>query len=211
MRTRLPILAAIAALAVVPATGNAAAAPKPQIVDAKGDAVGMQGTTDITSARWSTTGDTVVSKVRGKKVTTYTPRKLNVTIDLAAAPTQNAPFSYEATAQVAGCGEVRFTYTPGTVFSQLLGESSLWLDCGEEPDETGSTLMLIPGIDTTVKGTSLTWSVSIKMLPKEVRVGSKWSDFAASADLTDPVMGLYGTNYASSIDEAAGDVVWTLK
>jgi hypothetical protein len=210
VRTRLSILAALTALAVTPALGNAAA-PKPQVVDPKGDAVGMQGTTDITSAVWGTTGDTVVTKVRGKKVTTYTPRKLNVTVNLAAPPTASAPFAYEAAAQVAGCGEVRFTYTPGTVFGQVLGESSLWIDCGDVADETGSTLLLIPGVETAIKGNSLTWTVSIKMLPKAVRVGSKWSDFAVAADLIDPVMGLYGTNYLTSIDEAAGDVVWTLK
>ena len=209
MRIRLTLLAA--ALAVAASAGLAdAAAPKPQVVDAKGDSPGGVGTADITSARWSTTGDTTVSKVRGKKVTTYTPRKLVVSVSLAAAPTSNPPFAYEAAAEVAGCGGVRFTYTPGTVFSELLGDSSLWIDCGE-PDQTGSTLLLIPGVDTAIKGSTITWTVSIKMLPKPVRVGSRWSEFRAAADVVEPVFGLYGTNYAKSLDEGTGAGSWVLK
>jgi hypothetical protein len=211
MRTRLPILAAVAAVALSAGAGHAAA-PKPQIVDAAGDAVGMQGTTDITSAVWSTTGDTVVTKVRGKKVTTYTPKKLVATLNLAAAPTANPPLAYEVSADVAGCGEVRFTYTPGTAFGSVLGDSSLWLDCGSEPDETGSTLTLIPGIETKLGPKSIAWTVSIKTLPKEVRVGSKWAGFRAAVDVVEPVAGLYGTNLLGTpVDEGVGNGTWVLK
>lgn len=209
MRARLSILAAAVAVAAL-AHGGSAAAPKPQIVDPAGDALGAQGTTDITSAVWSTTGTTSVSKVRGKKVTTYRPSKLVVTLNLAAAPSRSAPFSYEASAEVAGCGEVRFTYTPGTVFSTVLGESSLWIDCGPTDPTTGDNLLLIAGVSTNFTGNSISWSIGIKTMPKPVQVGSKWSGFRASADLIDPVFGLYGTRDIQSIDVGTGNGTWVL-
>src|SRR3712207_7161230 len=46
----------------------------------------------------------------------YTPRRLVVTLNLAGAPSTSAPFSYETSAEVAACGQIRFVYTPGTAY-----------------------------------------------------------------------------------------------
>ena len=211
MRTRLAVLAAAVAVSAFAAPGGAAA-PRPQVVDPAGDAVGGQGGMDITSAVWSTTGTTSVTKVRGRKVTTYTPTKLVVTTNLAAAPTANPPMSYEMSAEVDGCGEVRFTWTPGTVFSELIGDSSLWVDCGEADPTTGDTLLLIPNVDMKIGAKSVTWTISLKMLPKNVRAGSRWSDFRAAVDVIDPVFGLYGTrDLGQSVDAGTGAGTWVLK
>ncbi len=208
MRTRLAIVAALAALAVVPMPGQAAPR-KPQVVDSPSDSKGGQASAEVVSATWSTTGDTTVTKVRGKRRTTYTPKKLVVTLNLAGAP-GSAPFGYEAGAEVAGCGEVRFTYTPGTVYSQIVSDSMLWYDCGE-PDETGSTLTLVTDVALKVGPKSLTWEYPIKAFPKAIRPGVVFSDFRVFADVIEPAFGLYGPGYfAEPIDEGTGTVAWKL-
>lgn len=212
MRSRLTVLAALAA-AVSFAAMPSHAAPnrKPQIVDPAGDALGGQATTEIVSALWTTSGDTVTSRVRGKKVTTYTPRRLVVTLNLAGAPTTSGPFSYETSAQVAGCGEIRFVYTPGTAYSQIVSDTFLWYDCGPTDPTTGDNLVLVPGISTKIGAKSITWEYPIKALPKQnFKLGVAFSDFRAAVDVVEPVIGLYGTNLVNPIDEATGDVVWKL-
>ncbi len=206
------VLAAGLAVALCAVPGNAAA-PRPQVVDPAGDSIGNQGTADVVSATWRTTGDTTTTRVRGRKVTRYTPRKLVATINLAAAPTASPPLEYETSADVAGCGTVRFTYTPGTVGSQILGDGSLWIDCGDETDPTtGDNLLLISGLEVQVGAKSLTWSISLKMLPKHVHVGSKVSAFSAAVHVVEPVFGLDGTtDTGTPLDEGVGDVTWVLR
>jgi hypothetical protein len=214
LRTRLPLLVAVAAVALSATTGNALspAVVKPQVVDKRGDSVGNQGTADVVSAWWHTTGETTTTKSHGRKVTTYTPKKLVVTLSLAAAPTQSAPFDYETSAQVAGCGTVRFMYTPGTVFGQVLGNGTAWIDCGDETDPTGSNLMLIDNVDVAIGAKSVTWTVSLKSFPKHVRVGSKLSSFAAAVHVVDPVEGADGTtDTGTPLDEGAGTGTWVLR
>lgn len=211
MRTRLVLAAAVAATAL--AAGSALAAPtrKPQIVDAANDALGGQAGTEIVSVLWTTTGDTTVSRVRGRKVTTYTPRKLVVTLNLAGAPMSQAGFAYETEAEFAGCGTVRFTYTPGTVFGQVLGPASLWYDCGEPDPTTGDTLVLVPNPKHKIGAKSITWEYAIKAFPKAVKVGAPVTDFSAAVDIVEPVFGLQGTtDTGTPIDGATSDAVWKL-
>lgn len=211
MRTRPVVLAALAAAVALSAVPSSAAPnKKPQIVDPAGDALGAQATTEIVSALWTTSGDTVTSKVRGKKVTTYTPRRLVVTLNLAGAPTTSGPFSYETSAQVAGCGEIRFVYTPGTAYSQIVSDTFLWYDCGPTDPTTGDNLVLVPGISTKIGAKSITWEYPIKALPKMFKPGVAFSDFRAAVDIVEPVVGLYGTNFVQPIDVATGSVVWKL-
>jgi hypothetical protein len=210
MRTRIALAAALAALAAIPATGHAAAPKKPQVVDAAGDSLGAQSAAEIVSAVWSTTGDTTVTKVRGKRVTTYTPKRLVVTLNLAGAP-GDAPFAYEAAAEVAGCGQVRFTYTPGTVYSGIVSDSMLWYDCGPVDPTTGDTLTLVPNVSLKVGAKSLTWEYPIKAFPKNIRAGAMFSDFRVVADVIDPVLGLYGPkDFAAPLDEGTGTGAWKL-
>lgn len=211
MRTRLAVVAAVAAVAV--ASGSALAAPtnKPQIVDSPTDAIGGQPGTEIVNVLWTTTGETTVRKVRGKKVTTYTPRALVVTMNLAGAPLVQPGFAYETAAEFAGCGTVRFTYTPGTVFSQLLGPASLWYDCGEPDPTTGDTLTLVANPTHKIGAKSITWEYPIKAFPKVVKVGTPVTGFTAAVDVVEPVFGLQGTtDTGTHLDGATSSAVWKL-
>lgn len=208
---RLVALAAAVLVAATAAPGDAAPTKRPQIVDAPTDSLtSPQGGTEIVSALWTTTGDTTVSKVRGKRVVTYTPRKLVVTLNLAAAPLTNAPFAYETSAEFAGCGEVRFVYAPGTVYSQVVSDTFLWYDCGEYDPATDSSLTLVPGVRRTMGAKSITWEYAIKAFPKSIRAGVAVTGFRAAVDALEPALGLYGTNLARSLDEGTSDAVWKL-
>jgi hypothetical protein len=213
VRTRLPLAAALAAAVATSAAGHAAPAPKPQITDPAGDAKVPYASVDVVSALYRTTGETTTRVVKGRKVTTYTPKKLVVTLNLAGAPLTNPGAAYEVGSQVAGCGAMRFTYTPGTVTGQVLGDASVWLDCGEPDPTTGSSGTLLAGTAFTLGPKSITWTVTIKTLPKPVTVGSKLSDFRAAVDVVEPVFGLEGTNLfpGASIDEGLGTGTWTLR
>jgi hypothetical protein len=201
MRTRLAVLAALAALTAAAVPGHAAA-PKPQIVDAPNDAVGGQAATEIVSALWSTTGDTVTTKVRGKKKVVYTPKKLVVTLTLAGAPATN-PVGYRTAADIAGCGNVEFTYQSGTPGGSILGDAALWHDCGSE--ET----VLVAGVKHTVGATSITWEYPLKALG--AKAGAAVTGFVASVDVNEPVFGSDGThNFDVHVDGAASTTVWKL-
>lgn len=203
----ITVLAAVS-LAAVP---SEAATKKPQIVDPAGDAIGTQPGTDVVSALWTTTGETVVTKVRGRRVTQYTPKKLVVTLTLAGAPMTTAPFSYETSAQVAGCGSVRFVYTPGTAYSHLVSDRFLWYECGPGDAFQGPGLTLVPNVSTKIGPKSITWEYPIKAFGKSVKVGAPVTDFRAAVNVVDPVIGELGTNYVGEpIDEGTGTAVWKL-
>jgi hypothetical protein len=211
MRTRLALVAVLAALAAGAVPSSAAPTRKPQIVDPATDALGGQASTEIVSALWTTTGDTVTTKYRGRTKTAYTPRRLVVTLNLAGAPSTTAPFSYETSATVAGCGTIRFVYTPGTAYSQIVSNTFLWYDCGPTDPTTGDNLVLVPGVSTKLGAKSITWEYPIKALPKEFfKVGAPFTEFRAAVDAVDPVLGLYGTNLVQPIDEALGTGAWKL-
>lgn len=201
MRIRLATLAALAALAAAAAPGQAAA-PKPQIVDPANDAVGGQPSTEIVSALWSTTGDTSVTKVRGKKKVVYTPKRLVVTLNLAGAPGSN-PVGYRTSADIAGCGNVEFTYTAGTPGGSILGDAALWHDCGS--DET----LLVTAVSHKVGAKSITWEYPLKALG--AKAGATVTGFLASVDVNEPVFGSDGThNFDVHIDGASGSGAWRI-
>ena len=207
---RLALIAVLAAVSLATVPGEAAN-KKPQIVDPPNDALGAQPATEIVSALWTTTGETVTTKVRGRRVTQYTPKKLVATLNLAAAPMSTAPFSYETSAVVAGCGLVRFVYTPGTVYSQIVSDRFLWYDCGPGDAFQGPGLTLVPNIAMKIGPTSITWEYAIKAFGKSVKVGAPVTDFRAAVNVVDPVIGELGTNYvAQPVDEGTSTVVWKL-
>ena len=195
MHRRLAAALGAAAIAVAPQLATAAPAPAPQITDATGDAVGAQASLDIVSVRFSTTGTTTVTTTgKGKKkrtVTTYTPTKLVITETLAAAPSTQPGTRYRVEATIDGCGQLDVYYTNGA--EGPLG--SVWLDCPEGAlGESGTLLDVFPRIS----GSTLTWELPLKMLPREVRVGSVLSEFRAYTDLGDPVIGILGTGEGAS-------------
>lgn len=205
------VLLALAAVALSAVPGHAAPTKKPQIVDAATDALGGQAGTEITSVLWTTSGETTTTRYRGKKVTTYTPRRLVVTMNLAGAPMTTAPFSYETSADVAGCGTIRFVYTPGTVYSQIVSDTFLWYDCGPGDSVSGPGLTLVPGVSTKLGPKSITWEYPIKGFGKSVKVGAPVASFTAAVHVVEPVLGLDGTTDTDTpIDGASSDAVWRL-
>jgi hypothetical protein len=211
MPVRLPAAAALAALALLSSTAHAAA-PKPQLLDPKGDSVGGVGTVDIVSALWRTSGETVTTVVKGRKVVTPKPRKLIATLNLAAAPTAQPGLGYEVSANVAGCGNIRFTYWPGTVFGQVLGDGSFWNDCGDPGTTTTPGDTLIPGVQVTLGATSITWTLSFSQIPKPVKVGAKVTDFHAAVDVVEPVSGTISPGaFGVHLDEGSGTGSWILR
>lgn len=178
--------AALVAAAAFAASVPSHAAPAPQITDASGDAVGGQAALDIVTVRFSTTGLTTVTKVRGKRVTTYTPTKLVVTQTLAGAPSTTLGTRYRIEATVDGCGQFDIYYVNGA--SGPTG--SAWFDCPEGGlGESGTLLDVVPKIS----GSTMTWELPLKTLPREVKVGSVLSAFRAYTDLGDPLTGILGT------------------
>jgi hypothetical protein len=195
---RLVLVAVLAAAVAATALPGEAVNTKPQVVDSATDSTGGQAGLEIVSALWTTTGDTVVTKVRGHRVTQYTPLK-------------SAPFYYETSASVAGCGTLRFTYNPGTVYSAVVSESFLWYDCGPGDDVQGPGLTLLTDVKMTFGAKSITWEYPIKALGKSVKVGAPVTEFSAITDVEEPVLGLYGPKDAAHpIDEGTGDVTWKL-
>jgi hypothetical protein len=145
--------------------------------------------------------------VHGKNVTTYTPAKLVVTMKLAGAPLDQAGIRYRAEAQVAECGPMTFSYTPGVAVPPSAGS----VGCGGAGGVTGSdTLFFDPKV--AVKGNTVVWTTSLKTLPKQARVGALLYGFHASVDLVDPALGDLGPDDVGNgaFDNAQSDEDWDL-
>jgi hypothetical protein len=209
MRLRLTALATAAALAVVPATSNAASPD--QVRDVTGDARGGLASADIVSARWSTAGKGASKALVG-------------TLRLAAPPNMDAPFVYELRSEVVGCGSVNFMYTPGVLVERVgevvnnpaiadgNNEAGVWLACGGDDGATTSSTLLLDEVTFAVTGNTMTWSVPLSALPSQVRAGSVFYDFEAVSDVGEPVFGIsYQAYLGQSLDNAYGDGVWRLK
>ena len=186
MSRRLAAALVAAAVLVTPELSSAAT-PAPQIKDAVGDAVGSQASVDIASVLFKTTGITTTRKVGKKRKTTYTPTKLVITETLAGAPSTQPGVRYRIEATIDGCGQLDIYYTnapDGPV-------GNVWLDCPESDTlgEGGTLIDMVP----KVAGSTLTWELPLKTLPKEARVGSVVSEFRAFTDIGDPVFALLGT------------------
>lgn len=127
MHVRVAAFAAVAGLGVVIGPAHAAGA-KPQIVDATGDANGVNqqipgfgpdpsvqtapaevAGADITTVRFTTTFAT--KKVKHKTV--RVPNGFTVTMALAAAPVPNV--DYRVSGTIGGCAGVQFEYSTATL------------------------------------------------------------------------------------------------
>lgn len=201
MRRLLPFVAVAAALAVAaPAHAKSFTYTDPADMPAN---AGL----DIVAVTYGTEGTTTVAKVRGKRVTTYTPAKLVVTMKLAGAPMSQAGIRYRADAQVSECGAMTFTYTPGVA----LPPSALSVGCGGAGGVTGSdTTFLDPKI--AVKGSTITWTIPLKALPKVARTGALVHTLRSSVDLVDPALGALGPDdFGNGVfDNAASDEDWEI-
>lgn len=165
---------------------------------------------DIVGVTYRTEGITTVTKVRGKKVKTYEPTKLLVSMTMAGAPVDQAGIRYRAEAQVAECGSMVFTYAPALTGS-VLATSMLTVGCGGAAGATGGdTLFLDPKF--AIKGSTMTWTIPIKALPKVARAGALLYQLRSSVDVVEPVLGALGPDDVTNglLDTAQSDEDWEL-
>ncbi len=198
MRRSATVLAALLAAATALPSH---AAPKPQISDAKGDAVGSQAGTDIVSVTWSTTGTG-----SGRK---YVPKKLVVTMTLAGPAISQPGLTYETQAETGPCGTVTFTAEQGSPYSTAFGVNG-WADFGSCNDSEGSNVELLT---IATKGNDIIWTWSIKQLPKELKLGTAFTNFEARVDPTNPVLPFPSNATGTTlglVDKATGPGPWKL-
>ena len=199
--SRRPALAlAAAAVALTALPGHAA--PKPQITDAKGDAVGMQPGTDIVSVLFSTTG---TGKGRA-----YRPTRFIVTMTMAGPVVTQPGLTYEVTATNKDCGDITFSAQQGSPYSTALGVNG-WADWGT--CSTGTAPDGIELLRVKVSGNTLSWSFGMKAIPKALKPGASLSGFEARVDPTNPVVpfpsSLTGTELGL-IDKGTGAGTWKI-
>jgi hypothetical protein len=183
------------------------------IVDPAGDAVAAQASLDITGVDFhmtSTTTRTVVP-TRGKNgrkqvVTTVTPKDLVVTMSLGAVPSVQPGVSYQVGAETE-CGHL-FIYSYFSATDAGPTDVFQFSGCGG-PDPTATdgeaNLSLEPTV--TVNGSTISWSVPAKALPKEISLASGWTELIAYTAVTEPVVGYATADFVpeSAVDYATGD------
>ena len=178
--------------------------------DARGDSL-VPGVNDIVSGQLATTGTTTYAKVHGKRVAKYTPKDLVATLTFTSAPSMAPATRISFLADMTACnhGYVRFDYAPHV----LLHVSGLWVwGCGT--DAAVGSGQFIEGVEPVVKGSTITWKMPLSKMGKQLPLGTVFSNFRASSDVDDPVIGDVGTDFFSgrySIDSAHANVEWTLR
>jgi hypothetical protein len=174
----------------------------PQVKDPSGDAVGTQAQPglDIVSVLYTTAG--IGS---GKS---YRPKAFRVTMTLAGPVATEPGLTYEAQAATTTCGDVLFTYEPGTPYESVTGINGWadWGTCQNSADD--GTIELLAA---TVDGKTITWEFGLKSTP--LKVGTVFSGFEARVDLSNPVIpfpsNATGTGFGA-VDGATGTGSWKL-
>ncbi|HVE74323.1 MAG TPA: hypothetical protein VNA30_04425 [Mycobacteriales bacterium] len=185
---------------LVATTGHAAPTKVPQVKDPAGDAVAPRPGVDIVSVLYTTAGTG-----SGKK---YVPKKFLVTMTLAGPVELGPGLTYEVEAATDRCGDVTFTYEPGTPYGAVTGRNG-WADWGNclATDGTESVELLAPNI----KGNTISWEFSVKAI--DVKVGTVFTDFRARVDPSNPVVPFPSSLTQSElglIDAATGKGSWKL-
>lgn len=182
MRTRLLATAAAAVFLSLVEAGHAA--PAPQIVDARGDALGAQAGTDIESV--------LFSRTKGG---------FTVTLTLGAPPVRRPGVLYRVYGNHSVCGGLQMSSS-----ASVLGQNQVTMQCGPENGTVGGAPYTIVYIEPKVVGNTLFWSVRTKSLPTEMRAGTM-SELEAFVTVADPVTGILNPAdfvAGSAIDHAAG-------
>jgi len=152
------------------------------VADPAGDAKGSQAATDITKVLFTTSGKTTTKRVGNKNVKIYTANALIVQLVLAAPPTAAPPVVYEVDSQTQKCGTMYLYYDPEELASGgFLGGCS-------PADATGSTTTDIDVIPV-VKGSTITWTMPLSGLPKDMKIGSTITDVQSYVAVADPFTG----------------------
>ena len=187
LSTASRVLLAVAALGLVATATPGSAAPKPQIVDAKGDSLDGSAAHDLVSVLFAKTS-----------------KGFTVTLTLAGPQSTQQGVNYEISAETPNCGRFTINWTP----SMLLPPGSrdqVTMPCGA-PGSTGEPYTII-NVSPKVKGNTLTWTFNKKMFPTELKSGSTFSDLTAAVDPNEPVFGIIGAGSFGiplRLDEAAG-------
>jgi hypothetical protein len=164
-----------------------AAAPAPQIMDAKGDAADGNAGHDIESVLF-----------------TKTAKGFTVTMTLAGPQSTRHGVNYVVSAETANCGRFTINWTPVMALPPSYRDQ-IGMECGE-PGATGDPYTII-NVAPTVAGNTLTWSFSKKQFPDELAKGGTFSDLAAGVDPNDPVFGIIGPKSLGAplrLDDAVG-------
>ena len=183
---RLRRLLALAALSSVALATTGLAAPKPQVVDPKGDAYGGVAGTDIQSVLFQVTR-------KGKRGT------LTITMTLDAPPNRTPGVLYRVLGTQNRCGDFQFS-SAATV--ALVEQNQVVMNCGEPDATTGEPITIINVSPETV-GNKLVWTVGLRELPDEMQSGTM-SDLRAFVTVADPVTGIL--NATDFVPGAAIDV-----
>jgi hypothetical protein len=199
MRARLLALAPLVAVALA-TTAHAGPTRTPQIKDPAGDANGGQAGTDITSVLFSTAG-----KGSGKR---YAPKMFTVTMTLAGPPLAGPGLTYEVHATTSTCGDIDFTYEPGTPYENVTGANG-WAEWGSCDNQAGDSNIEL--LTVTVDGNKLVWEFGYKAIG--LKVGTVFSDMKAFVDPSNPVIPLpssAGAGELDVLDVATGAGTWTV-
>jgi hypothetical protein len=199
MRTRWIALAPLVGLALATAA-YAGPTKAPQIKDASGDANGGQAGTDITSVLFTTSG-----KGSGKS---YLPKGFSVTLTLAGPPLAGPGLTYEVHATTNKCGEIGFTYEPGTPYENVTGLNG-WADWGSCDNQAGDGNIEL--LTVQVAGNKVIWEFGYKAI--DLKVGTVFSDMKAFVDPSNPVVPFPADSSGGELDVfdvATGTGTWTV-
>ena len=187
-------------LALVATAGHAAPTKVPQVKDPVGDSVAPRPGVDIVSVLYTTTGTG-----SGKK---YVPKKFIVTMTLAGPAEAGPGLTYEVEAATDRCGDVSFTYEPGTPYGAATGRNG-WAEWGNclATDGTESVELLA----ATANGNKVSWEFSLKAT--DLKVGTVFTDFRARVDPSNPAVPFPSSLTQTElglIDAATGKGPWKL-
>jgi hypothetical protein len=202
MRKRLLALAPLVSGLVLATTAYAGPTTTPQIKDPAGDAVGARPGMDITSVLFTTAGTGT-----GKA---YVPKTFLVTMTLAGPVEAGPGLTYEVDAKSDTCGDLSFTYEPGTPYGQAFGPNgwAIWGTCSNTAGDGSVELM-----NVTAQGNKIVWEFGMKAI--SLKRGASLKDFVARVDPTNPVLpypshGDAGMTGLGLIDTAKGSGTWKL-
>ncbi|HVE74322.1 MAG TPA: hypothetical protein VNA30_04420 [Mycobacteriales bacterium] len=199
MRARWLVLTPLL-LALVAAPGHAAPTTVPQVKDAAGDAAAPRPGVDIVSVLYTTAGTG-----SGKK---YVPKKFLVTMTLAGPVELGPGLTYEVEAATDRCGDVTFTYAPGTPYGAATNLNG-WGDWGGCLATDGTDHFEL--LAATAKGNTISWEFSFQAT--DLKVGTVFSNFRARVDPANPVVPLRSSvtdTELGLIDAATGKGSWKL-
>jgi hypothetical protein len=201
MRVRWIALVPLAGLALATAA-YAGHTTTPQIKDPTGDAAGGQAGMDIVSVLFTTSG---TGSGKG-----YVPKAFSVTMTLAGPVEAGPGLTYEVDATTSTCGDLSFTYEPGTPYEKAIGPSG-WAQWGSCTNTTGDGGIEL--LSPTVAGNKITWEFGLRSIG--LKPGAVFKNFVARVDPSNPVIpypshGDAGMTGLGLIDAASGSGSWTL-